>query len=71
MMEKKEYYPIFNQQIAGLLMAMRYRLVTARPDRKDTTKNIFFFDKSEEIINVANGLRNHRKEIEMSLKDLI
>jgi len=70
-MEKKDYYPIFDQQIAGLLMAMRYRLVTARPDRKDNTKNIFFFDKTEELINVANNLRNNKQEIEMNLKGLI
>ena len=63
-MEKKEYYPIFDQQVAGMLMTMRYRLVTARPDREDTTKNIFFFDKTEELIKESIKLRTHKNEVE-------
>lgn len=69
-MEKKEYYPIFDQQIAGLLMLKRYRLVTARPDKNDKTKNIYFFDKSEKLINESNLLRENKKMIENFINQL-
>lgn len=68
-MEKK-YYPIFDQQIAGLLMLKRYRLVTARPDKDDKTKNIFFFEKTDDLIKNSNLLRKNKLIIEEFIKQL-
>ena len=69
-MEKREYYPIFDQQVAGMLMTMRYRLVTARPDKNDVTKNIFFFDKTENLIKESIRLRNYKIEVENYINNI-
>lgn len=69
-MNKKEYYPIFDQKIAGLLMFQKYRLITSRPDKYDKTKNIFFFEKSEQLIEESSKLRCNKREIEQFMMNL-
>ena len=42
-------YAIYDSKLAGLLMLRRCRLITIRPDRKDLTKTVFFFDNNDKF----------------------
>ena len=68
-MERK-YFMVYDQQIAGLLMCKRYMLKTARPDKYDNTKNIFFFDNSENIERDFEIMKNNKKNAEEYLSAL-
>lgn len=66
----RKYFMVYDQQIAGLLMCKKYMLKTARPDKYDNTKNIFFFDNSENIQLDFEIIRNNKKIVEEFLKSL-
>ena len=68
-MERK-YFMVYDQQIAGLLMCKRYMLKTARPDKYDNTKNIFFFDNSDKIEKDFEIMKNNKKIAEEYLGTL-
>lgn len=68
-MGKKDYL-ILDQQLAGLLMFKRNRLVTARPDRNDKTKNIFFFDDNDKFQTDFEILKRNKKIIEKFINTL-
>lgn len=57
-------YLILDQQVAGLLMLMRNRLVTARPDKNDKTKNVFFFENTEKFKNDFSFIKDNKNYIE-------
>ena len=61
---------ILDQQLAGLLMLIRNRLVTARPDKNDKTKNVFFFDNNDKFEKDFEFLKLHKKEIETFINNL-
>ena len=42
---------VFSQKMAGWLMYQGFVLIQIRPDKKNNTKNVFFFKESEEIRN--------------------
>jgi len=63
-------YLILDQQLAGLLMATRNRLVTARPDKNDKTKNVFFFEENEKFNNDFEFLKRNKKQIEQYINEL-
>lgn len=49
---KKEYI-IFNQRLAGYLMQSGFVLKRMGKSDKDVTKNIFFFNESDELLKVV------------------
>lgn len=68
-MEKKDFL-ILDQQTAGLLMCLRHRLVTARADKNDKTKNVFFFEDNDKFQEDFSFIRNNKKEIENYINKL-
>lgn len=66
----KRDFLILDQQLAGLLMITRNRLVTARPDKQDKTKNVFFFDYNDKFQGDFEFLKKYKKEIEKFIGDL-
>lgn len=63
-MKIQKDFLILDQQLAGLLMLKRNRLVTARPDKIDKTKNVFFFNYNDKFEKDFQFLKSHKKEIE-------
>lgn len=63
-MKNQKDFLILDQQLAGLLMLKKNRLVTARPDKNNKTKNVFFFDYNDKFERDFEFLKQHKKEIE-------
>ena len=59
---KKNRY-IFSQKLAGLLMLHGFYLKEMRPDKQNSTKNVFIFNDSEELKKVLNEF--NRTELEV------
>ena len=69
-MKSNKDFLILDQQLAGLLMLKRHRLVTARPDKNDKTKNVFFFNYNNKFEEDFQFLKLHKKEIENFIDSL-
>ena len=61
-MENKDF-AIYDAKLAGLLMVKKCRLVTARPDKKDVKKMIFFFDNTDYFKLTYNNLKINKHSL--------
>jgi hypothetical protein len=69
-MKSNKDFLILDQQLAGLLMLKRHRLVTARPDKNDKTKNVFFFDYNNKFEEDFQILKKNKYKIEQFINEL-
>ena len=69
-MKSNKDFLILDQQLAGLLMLKRHRLVTARPDKNDKTKNVFFFDYNNKFEEDFQFLKKNKYKIEQFINEL-
>jgi len=67
----KKDFLVLDQQLAGLLMCLRHRLVTARPDINNKTKMVYFFNYDSNFEKDFIFLKTHKSEIEKLIKDKI
>lgn len=66
----KKYFLVLDQQLAGCLMIMRHRLITARPDKTDNTKTVFFFKNNDQFQKDFYLLKDKKYLIENFINDL-
>lgn len=69
-MKSNKDFLILDQQLAGLLMLKRHRLVTARPDKNDKTKSVFFFDYNNKFEEDFQFLKKNKYKIEQFINEL-
>lgn len=58
MNKESKYLPIFSQRLAGYLMYKGFVLGNMRPDYKGSGKNVFFFMKSNQILDEIKNYKN-------------
>lgn len=60
---EKKCFTVFSLRVAGLLMARGHNLVEMKPDRRNPDKNVYYFSRTNELINDINEITaNLRKE---------